>query len=75
MLFIKGAIPGGRNSLVKIITDGELTFVENISKEEMAPVAEELIEEKVEETVVAPEVETEVKEEVNTEAEVSAETK
>ncbi len=73
LLFIKGAIPGGRNSLVKIITDGELAFVENISKEENVEVATAERgpaiggKEKAEEVVA--------QEEVNTEAEVSAETK
>ncbi len=77
LLFIKGAIPGGRNSLVKIITDGELAFVENVSKEEVKPV----VEEKTEEALATPEVveekaeEVVAQEEVNTEAEVSAETK
>lgn len=51
LLFIKGAVPGARNSLVKIVADGEINFVENTSKEEMTPVAEELIEEKVEEKI------------------------
>lgn len=79
LLFIKGAVPGARNTLVKIVADGELTFVENTAKEEVKSV----IEEKAEETVVTPEVveekaevETEVpNEEVNAEAEASAEVK
>ncbi len=73
LLFIKGAVPGARNTLVKIVTDGEINFVT-----ETSPV----VEEKVEEVAATPEVveekaevETEVKEEVNTEAETSAEVK
>lgn len=70
LLFIKGAVPGARNTLVKIVTDGELAFVDNTVKEEVAPVVEaipEVAEEKAEELVA--------QEEVNTEAELSAETK
>ena len=65
LLFIKGAVPGGRNSLVKIVTDGEINFIENTIKEEVAPVVEVIpvVEEKVEEkTSGNKEVETEDKE-------------
>lgn len=80
LLFIKGAVPGARNTLVKIVADGEISFVENTTKAE----ANIAVEEKVEENVVAPdlvetekaEAETEVSnEEVNNEAETSAEVK
>ena len=62
LLYIKGAVPGHRNSLVKIATEGELTFVEAKKevKEEKKPevkdtkdkteVKEETKEEKIEKT-------------------------
>ncbi|MBT4349878.1 50S ribosomal protein L3 [bacterium] len=34
ILYIKGAVPGHRNSLVSIITDGELKFIDPKAKEE-----------------------------------------
>ena len=56
LLYIKGAIPGHRNSLVTIFADGELTFVEK-------PKAESKPEIKKEESVEkkTPEVKTEKK--------------
>jgi large subunit ribosomal protein L3 len=70
LLFIKGAVPGARNSLVKIVTDGDINFVE-----ETSPVVEEKVAEVVATPEIAEEKAEEVKEEVNTEAETSAEVK
>jgi large subunit ribosomal protein L3 len=36
LLYIKGAVPGARNALVSVVTEGELTFVEK-KKEEKKP--------------------------------------
>ena len=33
LLYIKGAVPGARNSLVSIITDGDIVFVEKKKEE------------------------------------------
>lgn len=52
LLYLKGAVPGHRNSLVKIVSDGDLTFVE-AKKENTENVAE--VEKISEEAVVATE--------------------
>jgi len=81
LLYIKGAIPGHRNSLVTILADGDLTFIEkkkeevkaevNVNKEEKATDTKEELkkEEKVEEKSVKEEkpVATEKKEEAKKE--------
>ena len=61
LLYIKGAVPGYRNSLVTIWADGELTFVEN-KKEELK------VETKKEEKIIEVKEEKVKKEEVKPEA-------
>ena len=51
LLYIKGAVPGARNSLVSVVTEGELTFIEKKKEEpkkEEKKTEEKPIEDKVE---------------------------
>ena len=48
LLYIKGAVPGHRNSLVNIVADGELTFVEPKKVEQEKPKEEKPVETKKE---------------------------
>lgn len=47
LLFVKGAVPGARNSVVTIVADGELKFVD--AKEKQEETKEEVIKEEVKE--------------------------
>ncbi|MFA6307841.1 MAG: 50S ribosomal protein L3 [Patescibacteria group bacterium] len=51
LLYIKGAIPGHKNSLVTILADGELTFVENKKAEKKEEIITEVKKEETKEEV------------------------
>ncbi|MCB9802496.1 50S ribosomal protein L3 [Candidatus Nomurabacteria bacterium] len=79
LLYVKGAIPGHRNTLVKIVADGDLTFVDLEAKKEVkseateeTAVEAEVKEEVTSEAVENSEVATEEKEETKVEEKVEA---
>lgn len=67
ILYIKGAVPGHRNSLVAIVADGEMKFVEPKAKEEKVEEKTEAKEETKKEEESAEEVKEEKKEEAKPE--------